>query len=257
MNYGMWIAASSVSTNMYRHDVAANNLANVETTAFKPDRVAVRARDAARVEDGLWFESSDELIEKLGAGIMPTTPMLSLKQGALKETGRPLDVAVEGKGFLVVQAGAGPGSERLTRDGRLGVGPDGTLVHGATGHPLLAAGGGRVRVDPNRPFEVRNDGAVFQDGVPMGALRVANVPDTSVLGKTGEGLIGHRFGLPLELTPSAAAIRQHHVEQSTVDPIKAMLGVNSASRSAQGGLRMIGIIDANTSMAISRLGRVG
>jgi len=53
MNYGLYLSASGVLTSMYRQDVLANNLANVNTVGYKPDAVATRQRDAARVEDGL------------------------------------------------------------------------------------------------------------------------------------------------------------------------------------------------------------
>jgi flagellar basal-body rod protein FlgF len=254
MNYGMWIAASGVSTQMARQDTVANNLANVNTPAFKPDSLTVRARDVVRDEDNLPFEDSSALIERLGAGVMPMPTSTSFAPGPLESTSRPLDLAIEGDGFFAVRAGEGTGGVKLTRDGRLAVNNEGLLVQAASGHPVLSTGGGVIRVSPDARIDVRSDGAVLQNGVPVARLRVAEPPDTGVLTKFGHGLFSMPAGVALR--DAGGLVRQGYIEGSGVDAVKAMMGVTSAGRSAQGGMRMIGLINANLDTLINTFARI-
>lgn len=78
MYYGIQLAASGALTSLYRTDVLANNLANINTAGFKPDMVYTRQRDTARVEDDLPFLPTDDLLERLGAGsTWPPTPSIT------------------------------------------------------------------------------------------------------------------------------------------------------------------------------------
>ncbi|MFG0252977.1 MAG: flagellar basal body protein, partial [Phycisphaerales bacterium JB038] len=69
MNYGLYTSATGVLAGMYRQDVLANNLANVNTTGFKQDFVTFKQRDPARLEDGLLHLDSNQMLEQLGAGV--------------------------------------------------------------------------------------------------------------------------------------------------------------------------------------------
>lgn len=116
MNYGLQISASGVLTSMYRQDVLANNLANMSTVGYKPDVPTTMLRDPARIEDDLGFMPSNDLIERLGAGVLSAPNRVSFAQGALETTNRPMDLAIEGDGFFVVRndSGGGPGSQILS-----------------------------------------------------------------------------------------------------------------------------------------------
>ena len=65
MNYGFQISSSGLLTALYRQDVYANNMANMDTVGFKPDIPALMQRDAARTEDHLPFAPSDAMLERL------------------------------------------------------------------------------------------------------------------------------------------------------------------------------------------------
>lgn len=251
MNYGMWISASSVATNMARQDVTANNLANVNTPGFKADMLPIRARAVVREEDNLPFEDSDAMLERLGAGIMPMPTMTKFASGPIETTGRPLDLAIKGEGFFTVRDDDGV---KLTRDGRLAISTDGTLVQAASGRPILTKGGGELRVDQGATVEIRSDGEVVQHGQPIGRLGVVSPSSTDALSKYGEGL----FSVPggVRLSDATGLVIQKAIEGSGVNPIEAMMGVTSAGRSAQGGMRMIGIINQNLDSLINRFARI-
>ena len=253
MNYGLWITASSVSTNMARQDVAANNLANVNTPAFKPDTLPVRARAVVRDEDNLLFEDSNSMIERLGAGGMPMPTMTSFGNGPLEKTARSLDLASEGDGFFTVDSG--PDGTKLTRDGRLAINDEGLLVQAASGLPMRSSGGGSIRVSMDAEVEIRSDGAVLQNGQAVGRLAVVEPASLDALTKFGDGLFS--ISQNVRLNNAAGMVRQGHVEGSAVNPIKAMLGVRGAGRSAQSGMRMIGILNQNMDALINRFARIG
>ncbi len=259
MNYGLYVSASGAAVNLARQDVFANNLANISTTGFKPLEVALRQRDPVRIEDDLGLVESDRLLERLGAGVMPTPTRVKMSRGPLEQTGRSLDVAIEGDGFLVSRSGPGDEGLRFTRDGRLAIGAGGRLERSADGSAVLGANGAEIRVDSSAPVHVRSDGAIEQRGATIGRLWVADVADRDALIPEGSGLFRLADGTPGPrlIRDGSGRVVQGHLEQAAVDPIKTIMGVTSAGQAAQGNLRMISMIGENMGTAINRLGRVG
>lgn len=255
MNYGLYIAASGVSTQMARTDVASNNLANVTTVGFRPDFLAIRARDVARVEDDLPFAPSDAMLERLGGGVAPMPTLISMSQGAIRETERPLDVALQGEGFFLVQSGRGRDGQLLTRDGRFAISENGELVT-TEGLRVMSDRGRSIRLDSSQPFEIRSDGEVVQFGSAVGRLALRTVPAPAELVKRGNGLLGARPGERLTLQSARPQVLQGAVEGSGVDPIDTMMSVSSAAGSAQRGLRVISMINQNMGLAVGRFGRI-
>jgi len=258
MNYGLYIATSGMLTNMARLDVASNNLANVNTVAFKPDTVSVAQRDPVTVEDNLPFEDSNRLLEKLGAGPWPTKNSISFAPGAPDITNRPLDVALTSEGFFVVQDG-GPEEYAYTRDGRFTISDESLLVSATTGKPVLAEDGRVIRLDITRDVTIHEDGRIEQDGGQVARLRVRGISDLTQLHKAGENLfkLDENLADPDSLqTRVAPVIKQGALEQSGVNAISATLAVTSASRAASGATRMIQYFDGFMDSAINTLGRV-
>ena len=254
MIYGMYLSASASLTQMARQDVASNNLANVDTVGFKPDRFHIRQRDAARQEDGLYNLDSNAMLERLGAGVMPLPTTVDTTSAPLRDTGNALDVGIEGRGFLAVRYGEGPDAVRLTRDGRMTINAAGTLVRATDGSSVLASNGGAIRLDPALPVVIDADGTIRQDGNAVARLMIADAPDAALI-KRGTNLLSVRGG-SASMIPASGRIQQGYVETSGVDPIKAMMAVNDAANSAQSNLRMIGLFYDIMDRAINRLGRV-
>jgi len=252
MNYGMYIAASGVQTAMARQDLISNNLANVNTVGFKPDVFMVRQRAPARIEDGLGLIESDRLLERLGAGVMPLPTGIDLDAAALEKTGNPLDVGIEGEGFLTVRAGS---EIKLTRDGRLTMRADGRLVNAASGASVLDESGAPVVLNPTLPVRIDADGGVVQGDAQVAKLQLVTVTQPSRLIKNGDNLLGVREGDSFDRRPASGNLVQGFVEGSGVDAIRAMIAVTSASQAAQSGLSTIATINELMTRAIS-LGRV-
>lgn len=258
MNYGLQISASGVLTSMYRQDVLANNLANMSTVGYKPDVPTTMLRDPARIEDDLGFMPSNDLIERLGAGVLSAPNRVSFAQGALETTNRPMDLAIEGDGFFVVRndSGGGPGSQiRLTRDGRFSLNNSGQMVMATTGMPLLDIRNQPVVPPGAGPVGVAIDGTMTQNGEIFARLQIADVPDRSVLKKEGSGLFATSAAGASSVTPIEGRVRQGTVEGAAVNEIKAMMAVSSASRAAQTNIGMITYHDRLMERAINTFGR--
>ncbi|HEY3934408.1 MAG TPA: flagellar hook-basal body complex protein [Gemmatimonadales bacterium] len=142
-------------------DITANNLANASSDGFKGD--VVTAHSLAGQPHPVPVESID------------------LRQGDLRDTGRPLDVALQGQGFTVIQT---PNGERLTRGGSLAINSQGTLVD-THGDPILGTGG-PIQITGNR-VDIKPDGTIVVDGTVAGKLRLETVADPATLTKEGAG----------------------------------------------------------------------
>ena len=256
MNYGLYMAASGMSTSMARQNALSNNLANVATVGYKPDNFAIRQRAAVRQEDGLHWMDSNEMLEKLGAGVQPTFSRVEQSQGPLTETNNPFHIAVQGEGFLQYERGNLEQGFGLSRDGRLDLNSDGTLVRSTDGAPLLDASGNRIRVDRGQPLDIDGDGTLRQGGAAIAQLQLMTVPDPSLLVKAGSGdfTFGERVSSQ-SVSEADGQIKQRFLEDSSVNAIKSMMDVTSASRAAQSNMRMASTIFEVMGEAISRLGR--
>jgi len=259
MNYGLNLAASGMLTSMYSLDVASNNLANVDTVGFKVDKPIITQRATAREEDGLHTLPTNRLLERLKGGVHLAPTVTDFSQGSLRTTNGPLDVAIEGEGFLVLDSGEGEGDARLrfTRDGALAVNSEGRLVHAGTGMAVLDHRGRPIRVDPNQPVTITPGGEVRQGGAALGRLQVTRIENADALQKVGDSLIGAKPGRTLARTDADATLHSGMLENSGVNAISAMMAVRKASGSAQSNAQMISYIDTIMDQAINRFARIG
>ncbi|HRJ49715.1 MAG: flagellar hook basal-body protein [Phycisphaeraceae bacterium] len=258
MNYGLNISASGALTAMHRQDVLANNLANLNTIAFKPETPMVRHRPAVREEDGVWHLPSNRLLERLGAGPLMAPSVTRHEQGSIETTSNPLDVAINGDGYLVVRSETSGSTDRLrlTRDGRLTLDGRGRLVMATTGMPVLDVQNRPIEVPPGGEVVIGSDGVIRRDGAEVATINLVTIADRSRLRKTGNNL----FTAPSETINgaerSSGSIVQFSRERSAVDEIRALLDVQDAGRAASANLAMIGYQDKMTERAITQLGRI-
>ncbi len=261
MNYGYSIGASGIVAAMYRQDVAANNLANIQTPGFKPDTAFTIPRAAAREEDGLMNLPSNSLLERLGAGVLLAPNRTDFSQGTLTRTKNPFDLAIDGKGFLTVAGGSGPNGQgnetRLTRDGRLTLDSTGKLVTVADGHAVLDSAGKTITLNPGRDFAVDTDGTISQGGAAVATLGFVDVTNKLALKKVGDNqfsMIGGFAGAGK--TNPTGRVLQYATEDSGSDAIRAMMAVQSAADLVGTTAKVMQIHDDLMNRAINTLGRV-
>ncbi|MDX9910433.1 MAG: flagellar hook basal-body protein [Phycisphaerales bacterium] len=258
MDYGFYIATSGALAAKHRQDVLSNNLANVETTGFKPNVVLARQRVSAREEDGLNHLPSDALIERLGAGVLMEPSRISHAQGRLERTGNDLDIALEGKGFLAVRDGADTSGDgvRFTRDGRMTIGPERELILSSTGMPVLDTNNRPIRLADDAPVAIDRDGAIRQNGEVVARLGLYNVPDPDYLPKMGDNLFAVPPNQYQSREASSARVNQGFLESSATNDIKMMIDIQSAAGDFGTNIAMIRNFDTLMDRAINRLGRV-
>jgi len=259
VNYGMTLSAAGVLTSMHRLDVAANNLANAGTTAFKPDWVIARARDPERMSGSVAGAAHQPLLERLGGGISINPTLSDQRQGGFRTTSRPLDVALDGPGFMIVrdrQDGLA-----LTRDGRMELDATGRLVTASDGRAVLDTNGDEIALDPNRPIKIFDDGSMTQGDGIVAQLALLDA-DPRSLRKLGDGLyttnalntITRRAGLP-PLPASNARVLQAATEESAVDPVVELVGVMKSTRAFEAGTNLLRQQDQIARRALEAFGR--
>lgn len=254
MDYGLQISASGALTSMHAQDTLTNNLANINTTGFKPLMTGTMFREAARVEDNLPQYSSNTLLERLGSGVFSAPEMINFAQGSFEPSSSPFDLAIDGDGFFLVGS---PESPALTRDGRFALNSDNQLVMSATGTPVLSDDAAPIRIDPSRgPIEVRSDGQVIQSGQRVAQLGLVDVGDRGALRPLGDGQYGRMDGRALQTTGATGSVRQFMLEGSAANEIDALMDIQSASRNAQSNIGMIDMQNRLISRAINTFGRL-
>jgi flagellar basal-body rod protein FlgF len=213
----IFTAASGAERLMRAQQVHANNLANLDTAGYRASM-----ESAGNVELG-GFGYDDRHMATLQADTVAT------RAGSVRETGRPLDVAIGGQGYLAVGYGDG---EAYTRSGEIAIGPDGALsVHG---RPLLGEGGPIV-LPPHTAVEVGTDGtiSVLTEGATLmqvvDKLRLVNA-EGAQLTKNEAGLLVSRDGANLAPDPNVA-LRPRALEGSNVSAVEEMVATMSLNRS--------------------------
>ena len=244
MENAAYVALSRQMTLRRELDIVANNIANADTTGFKVEQLLVGAEVGQRARNhGVRPSASFVLDQGIGR---------DFGQGALSQTGRTLDFAIEGEGaFFTVQTAQG---EAYTRDGAFTLDPEGRLTTEA-GHPVLGDGG-EIVLDPALgAVSVAEDGTITQDGQVVGALNVVRFDVLSVLQKGGDGLYRNTSNA----TPMAAndvQIRQGMLEGSNVNTILEITNLIEISRAYERASKMIENQHDLSKRAVERLGRV-
>lgn len=186
-----------------RQEVAANNLANVDTPGFKGERVFSRL---------------------LADGTTEASTTTDFTEGTIKETGRPLDVAVSGGEFLTVET---PLGQRLTRGGTLSLDASGRIVDEA-GH-VVEGEHGPITVPPGK-VQIDEDGTVRVDGSEVGRLRVVQPGAATTLQHEGGGLYRAQ-GAVERVAPGDRKIEQGRLEESNVSAIHGLVDMIDIQRS--------------------------
>jgi len=219
-------------------DVIANNIANMNTTSFKTQRVLFEEY-MMEAEDG----GKMAYVRDFGS-------VRDTEQGELRSTLNPLDLAVSGEGYFRVETQEG---ERYTRNGHFRTDPEGYLVTGE-GHKLLDDRNRAIKLNPADPkFDVSRDGTVSNSEGAIGRLAVVTFDNEQKMTPVGGGLY-KTDEEPIEV--EEITVVQGMIEGSNVEPIMEMTRMIQASRAYESTRSMVKKDDDVRQQAISRLGRV-
>lgn len=169
-----YIILSRLSAQMRATQVLANNIANADTPAFRAERPLFAAHLARAGEGG------DRIAYSVDRATWRDT-----RTGPISTTGNPLDVALRGEGFFVLET---PRGERYTRAGRFTLDPTGRLTD-PDGNAVLGAGGAPIAIGPgDARIEIQGDGTLRSENGVIGQLRVVRFADPQRLRAEGDRL---------------------------------------------------------------------
>lgn len=239
MNKALYVAMTGAKEIFDAQAVNNFNLANVNTTGFKAELSAFQSQTV----EGSGYASRIYATDNATGWNSASGSMIS--------TGRPLDVAVQGQGFIAVQ---GPnGKEAYTRNGDLRVEPSGLLVT-STGQ-LVLGDSGPISVPPSTSIKIGADGTV--SAVPLGQtpntlvtvgrIKLVNPPPAS-LKRGGDGLFVTTGGNP---APADASVQLASgvLESSNVDVADAMVNMIDLARNFDLQVKVIKSADSNAAAA--------
>jgi flagellar basal-body rod protein FlgF len=244
MDNALYVGLSRQMVLRRHMDIIANNIANVDTTGFKVEELIEKTdpQAPAMTQGGprpVKFVSPDGVARNFG-------------QGALRSTGAPLDLAIEGQGFFQVRDAQG---DRFTRDGRFRTDDTGRLVTGQ-GAAVLDEGGGEIVIDPEKgQVAISADGVVSQGDERIGKVGVYEFASAGALEKAGDNL--YRNTSNLQPTPAAKArVRQGMLEGSNVNAVLEITKMIEVSRAYEQTARMMDSEADLSRRAVERMGRV-
>lgn len=236
MDRMLYVAMSGAQQTMKAQAVNANNLANASTTGFREDLLGFTSHE---IQGAAHPTRVYSMLGPVGVNHNP---------GALISTGNELDVAVEGDGWIAVQAP--DGQEAYTRAGNLRLSPNGVLETGA-GHPVFGDAGGPIAIPPAEKIEIGVDGTISIRPLGQGPealavidrIRLVN-PEPAQLAKGEDGLMRMVDGLP---APADASVQlaSGMLEGSNVNPIDAMVNMISLSRQFEMQIKMMQTAEQN------------
>ncbi len=224
-------------------DVVANNVANINTTGYKGEKLAfeeylmpvARANAFQPGNTNLSYVNDYQSAYDFSAG--PTV-----------STGNPLDVAVNGKSWFAVQTAEG---ERFTRNGSFAIGPQGELVT-HNGDRVLGTGGPITLTGNDTNIEIASDGTISTNNGIRGRLRLVSFEDESKLKPIGSTLFSGENPVP----STQARVVQGVLERSNVRGVVEMTRLIDITRTYQTVARIMQQTDELQRKAINTLGRI-
>ena len=194
---------------MRRHmDIIANNIANMNTAAYKSQSVLF--------EEYLMRMPAADAASRKMSFVEDVATIRNLQEGRFETTGNPLDIAIEGKGYFTVETPDGP---RYTRDGHFSVDANGKIINN-DGFALLSADGGTFTMDSTeRDISIAKDGPLSTNRGLKGKIGLVTFANEGDMNNIGSSL--YETKQKPEPTTKSELI-QGAIEQSNVQPVVEM-----------------------------------
>lgn len=231
---GIYANAQAMTALMAKQDVQSNNLANVNTTGFKKDRVN--------------FEEFQEVLR----GQIVSTPVAKTstdtEDGPLQRTENPLDMAIQGNGYFTLETPQGP---RYTRAGSFQWNAKGQLTNSAG--LIVQGSGGPIQKSPEGgPVRIGTDGKITMGENAIGQLNIVGFTKEARLKKVGGGLYEAVGGEP---QTSHGQVVQGFLESSSVNSVQEMADMINTLRLFETNQRSLRYQDEALGHAIQELAR--
>lgn len=249
MAYGMYMSATGANAQSHRLEVLSHNLANINTAGFKPHLAVLQARQSQAIQQGEVAPGAGG-VDNLGAGVSIQPTLTQHERGTLRLTNRKTDFAIDDQdSFFAVQRGE---QELLTRAGNFMFDSQGNLVTSG-GDAVLGQGGNRIRIDPRQPFEVQSDGTIVQ-GTERHQLKLVRPHAIGDLSRVGDNMFQPLTSVN-EVPAEQRKLTNGALEQSAVEPTRAMVELIEATRVYEANIRMIQTQNDSLEQLIGRVMR--
>ena len=246
MSGGMYLAASGALVQQLRLEVLANNVANISTIGYKGDRSVFHI--PAETESQT-VKAPIEGIQSLSPYAPPFSTVIDFSQGAIRQTGNPLDVAINGNGFFSIQT---PNGVQYTRQGNFTLDRNGVLIS-PDGYPVLGEGG-EITLEAGT-VEIDLQGGVYLDGDEVGRLQITDFSNSETLKKAGNGRFVGSDDTTVGERPDNTTLSQGYLETANVNPVRAMTEMIETSRAFEAYQKVIQSADEATSTSINDVGK--
>ena len=247
MDVSSYVLLSQEQALKRRMDVVANNMANMSTAGFKRERPVFREYVERATEANPDVARPTSFVLDYGA-------MHDTAAGAFQATSNPLDVMIDGPGYLSVE---GPGGERgYTRAGFVKINDAGQLTT-AAGQLLMGEGGKPIVVPPDQMdgLAIGADGTVASKTGPLGRLTVTVFDNEAALSQRGDGVMTGEGGR--ELAAAETKLKTGGIEGSNVEPIVETTQMVEILRAYQTSAKIAQDMDDMRRRAIERLAKLG
>jgi flagellar basal-body rod protein FlgF len=238
MQNGIYLSLSSQIALNRRLETVANNVANATTPGYRSEEIRFESLISPNTNEPTAFASIGDTY-------------LSRNTGEIVGTGNPLDLAVQGDGFLAILTPAGT---VYTRDGRMQMRPEGDLQT-LNGYPVLDAGGAPVQLDPNGgPPTIGRDGTISQNGQQIAQVGLFTIDPAARLTRfENSGVIPDRAAVPaLDFTRNG--VMQGYIERSNINPMMELSRLIMIQRQFEAVTNAIGDTETTMTDAIRTLG---
>ena len=257
MIHGMYVSAWGAIASELRHEVIANNLANVNTPGFRPDWAALSSYRNLDEVGGQANGPDRWVFPAVGGGAMVAETRTAHVAGPVRQTGRSTDLAIQGgEGFFAVRRGE---QVRYTRAGDFRVGPGGELVTADGNWQVLGADGPLNVGDAD--IQVGRDGRIsrVRNGVSedLGQLQVVRFDHPERLVKAGNSQFAAPEGAGPQPVGDDLAVEQGSLEGSGTNAAEAMVRMIEANRSYEANMQLLRVHDQILGRAVSDIARLG
>lgn len=265
---GMYLSCMGAMVEQAKHETTANNLANSETTGFKPDFATFMSIPAESVWKGLGRRESDLILEKTGGGVWMDQTTSDFTQGPMRETGSTFDLSIMDENdkdkvsFFMIRPQGEQNADKTfyTRNGNFTQNSEGMLVTkngdmvlDATGQPISipALNGGKLGV--NRDGEITITRGTEEQIVGQVGLASTTLSEAQRgLKKLGDSLFEPDTAVMVG-SPIGTKIASGVIEQSAVEPVKEMVAMIEGQRMYEQNMKFLSLQDESLGAAISRL----
>lgn len=258
MQDSMYSGLFGALTNEHRLNVIANNLANVNTTGFKADKLAFKdtmihfaheriMQPVLSLRDKSMFPQAVHI-----ARPRISESRIDFSQGSMRKTDAPFDLSIAGEGFFKVRT---PNGDYYTRNGNFFKRADGALVT-AQGYSLLSDGS-EVIIPESAAVTINERGLIFAGNDNVGQIQVFNIDDPKQLEKFGHNLykIKDKAQAGESEAPPETQILQGYLETPNVNIVEEMVNMIETHRAFESYQKVITSTQEMDDKAIQRVGR--